>query len=219
MLLSRGSQARAAAIQESRWIELQAKENLHAVWKFYLHRTGPCPGARGARGSRGLFPAESAWSHLGRRLPRHGACFTLGRHGFRWVGPLWAVGAVIHDSYWINWYFKRLNRLINDLLHQLMPALKTRRKHRSIFLLINTFFFNLFTFKFIKTSANWACLSFLGAWEGCLPGSTHGETELVPWLRVFIEERAKIMKMCDSKHTLCGDVDPDWSSLTFCTPQ
>ena len=57
MLLSRGSQARAAAIQESRWIELQAKENLHAVWKFYLHRTGPCPGARGARGS---FPAESA---------------------------------------------------------------------------------------------------------------------------------------------------------------
>ena len=48
MLLSRGSQARAAAIQESRWIELQAKENLHAVWKFYLHRTGPCPGARGA---------------------------------------------------------------------------------------------------------------------------------------------------------------------------
>ena len=57
MLLSRGSQARAAAIQESRWIELQVKESLHAVWKFYLHRTEPCPGARG---SRGLFPAESA---------------------------------------------------------------------------------------------------------------------------------------------------------------
>jgi len=83
------------------------------VWKFYLHRTGPCPGACGAcftlgrpeaRGFHGVLargacfllgPPGPTWIGV---CPAHGACFTLGQHEFSWVGPLQAVRAIIHDN-------------------------------------------------------------------------------------------------------------------------
>ena len=37
---------------KSRWIQCcKLKKNLRAVWKFYLHRMGSCPGVYGARGA------------------------------------------------------------------------------------------------------------------------------------------------------------------------
>ena len=64
MLLWR-SPAWAMVIQKSRWIELlQAIENLHTVWKFYLHRVDPYPEARRAQARQTCFilgPLDSAW--------------------------------------------------------------------------------------------------------------------------------------------------------------
>jgi len=53
MPLSRRSQARAAAIQKSRWIELlQAKKMYMLCENFIYIRRAHVPGARGAQGSR-----------------------------------------------------------------------------------------------------------------------------------------------------------------------
>jgi len=48
-----------------------------------------------------LDPSDPTWVGVCRT---HRACFTLGRHGFRWVGPLWAVRAVIYDPALESWH-------------------------------------------------------------------------------------------------------------------
>ena len=75
MLLSRRSQARAAAIQKSRWIELlQAKKMYMLCENFIYTGWAHVSGARGAQGSR-----DSGLAGLrARRVQACGTCFTLG---------------------------------------------------------------------------------------------------------------------------------------------
>ena len=94
--MSRTSQEWAAAIQESRWIELLQAKKIYVLCEKFIY-TGRVHITR-AREACGtcfmLGPPDSTWVGI---CPAPGACFRLGWHGFRWVGPLWAAGAVIHD--------------------------------------------------------------------------------------------------------------------------
>ena len=113
MLLSLRSQARAAAIQKSRWIELlQAKKMYMLCENFIYTGRAHVPGARGAQGSRDSGLAglrargtqglrDSGLAGLrARRVQACGTCFTLGPPDSICVGVCPAPGT----CFTLSWY-------------------------------------------------------------------------------------------------------------------